>query len=179
MRYIQKLSFITIVVIMATACGTVRKIPQEQISEVGRLSFSPKVVANALQTGWQIAGEWDEYRQIHPSQGPDDPASGWLIADIDGDGKPEHVFPQYQLHQEGATIKLVLVSLYIKKSDGTWEKADSLTIDEINSSMRKNQWNQYSEESHSMPYVLYLWIGVGFFLIIDFIYYTFYLAYSY
>jgi len=134
---LKNLALITIVMIAASACGAVKRIPQEELPEVGRLSFSPEMLANALQTGWQITGEWDEYVEINPSQGPDDPASGWIITDIDGDGNPEHLFPKYELQaqQDGKTFKLVLVSLYVKYN-GKWEKADFRTLEEINTSKK-------------------------------------------
>ena len=125
-RCIKNCLLITIVM-LATACGTVKRIPQ-----VTPVSFNTTDVVNGIKNGIQITESvWDEYVKLFPStRGEDTPAVGWIIYDIDGDGHPEHILPQYEAIEGSQKVRLI--SLAIKVEGGDWQKADDRTIKELN-----------------------------------------------
>ena len=99
--------------------------------EFGSISFEPENVAMGIKNGTKVTDEspvWEEYIKVSPStRGPKEPAVGYAIYDLNGDGRNEHLF--YQFEEKNG--KLTLTSLVIKTGDGLWLKGNADFLESV------------------------------------------------
>ena len=130
----KRIIFLIAIIAMTTACGTMRNAAQRFPQVAQQISFTPEKVAQALNEGKEVGDDvppgfssvWEEHNKIFPSK-RNDPAWGWVLYDLDGDGLFEHIFHQ---SKEVKDI-LKLQKLAIKTGEKEWQIADDEFISEV------------------------------------------------
>jgi hypothetical protein len=115
----KKVIYLIAIMAMTSACAAMQKASRQ---EFGSISYEPETVAIGIKNGIKVTDGspvWEEYIKVSPStRGPKEPAVGYAIYDLNGDGRDEHLFYQF----EEINGKLQLTSLVIKTGDGVWLK---------------------------------------------------------
>jgi hypothetical protein len=118
----KKVIYLIAIMAMTSACAAMQKASRQ---EFGSISYEPETVAIGIKNGIKVTDGspvWEEYIKVSPStRGPKEPAVGYAIYDLNGDGRDEHLFYQF----EEINGKLQLTSLVIKTGDGVWLKGNT------------------------------------------------------
>ena len=118
----KKVIYLIAIMAMTSACAAMQKASRQ---EFGSISYEPETVAIGIKNGIKVTDGspvWEEYIKVSPStRGPKEPAVGYAIYDLNGDGQDEHLFYQF----EEINGKLQLTSLVIKTGDGVWLKGNT------------------------------------------------------
>jgi hypothetical protein len=124
----KKVIILIAIIAMTSACAITQKTPRQ---ELGNISSEPETVAMGIKNGIKVTDEdpvWEEYIKVSPStRGPKEPAVGHAIYDLNGDGRDEHLFYQF----EEINGKLQLTSLVIKTGDGVWLKGNTDFLESV------------------------------------------------